>query len=91
MRDHTSEEAALQRAASVFAGQLDRLAEGHQSLAQLMRRRVTRPWTSYEHAAYLRLRHAGGETYQRLLRTQRTFDRIRLRDLRSGEGSHDEL
>ena len=91
IRDHTREEAALRRAVSSFTNQLDGLAECHESLAQLMQKRVSRPWTSYEHAGYIRLRRARGQMYQRLLRTQRTFERARLQELQLIEGDNGQI
>jgi hypothetical protein len=74
---HGRYDAALERSGREFAELLEALAECNQSLARVIRARVARPWTDYEHAAYLRLRRTKAELNSRTQQVQRTFERAR--------------
>jgi hypothetical protein len=73
---------ALLRAGTALASRLDELAECQRSLSDLVMARTVRPWTTFEHDAYLRLRRSQTALRQRARRAQRTFDFARrgLRD-----------
>jgi len=76
-------EDALERFGARYAERLEELAECNRSLAHLVEVRVARPWTDFEHDAYLRLRRSKTELNARVVRAQRAFERARsgLRDL----------
>ncbi len=76
-------EDALERFGARYAERLEELAECNRGLARLVEVRVARPWTDFEHDAYLRLRRSKTELGARVARVQRAFERTRssLRDL----------
>jgi hypothetical protein len=76
-------EDALERFGSRYAERLEELAECNRGLARLVEVRVARPWTDFEHDAYLRLRRSKTELNARVVGAQQAFERARsgLRDL----------